>query len=49
MISEFEIDFILGNKTEDDWEAFKAEWMELYGQALLDDAIATYQAYGLID
>ncbi len=49
LISEFEIDFILGNKTEDDWEAFKAEWLELYGQALLDDAIATYQAYGLID
>lgn len=49
MISEFEIDFILGNVNEDNYDAFVAEWLELYGQKLLDDAAETYRAYGLID
>lgn len=48
MIGEFEIDFILGNVEEEDYDAFVQRWMDTYGQQLLDDAVATYQAYGLI-
>jgi len=48
-IAEFEIDFILGNKTEDDYDQFVSTWKELYGDALLQDAVDTFTSYGLLD
>ena len=48
LIAEFEIDFILGNVDEEDYDAFVEEWMNLYGQTLLDDATETFREYGLL-
>ncbi len=48
-IAEFEIDYILGNKTDNDFESFKETWLSQYGNELFADAEATFRQYGLID
>lgn len=48
-IAEFEIAYILGNKTDADYDAFVQEWRAIAGDALLADAEATFRQYHLID
>lgn len=48
MISEFELAFILGNKTEADWDNFVDEWTATCGNELLADAETYFTLYGLL-
>lgn len=47
-IAEFEIAYILGNKTDADYDAFVNEWRAIAGDSLLEHAQTTFEQYGLI-
>ncbi|NLG25589.1 MAG: extracellular solute-binding protein [Clostridiales bacterium] len=46
VVSEFEINYILGNAT--DYQSFLAQWKSTAGDALIEDAKATFEKFGLM-
>ena len=48
MIAEFEIAFILGNKTADDYDSFVEEWKAACGDEMFADAEHYFRLYNLI-
>lgn len=46
--AQFEIQYLMGQKTDADYDAFVKSWLAAGGQDLLDNAIETYKAYGFI-
>ncbi len=47
IMSEFEINYLLGNAT--DYDAFVEQWKNAAGNALLEDAEQTFKDYGLME
>ena len=48
LISEFELNYILGNTSDANYDAFVAQWQKSVGNDLLNNAKDTFKKYGII-
>lgn len=48
LLTQFELSYMMGDVTDDDWDAFVQTWLAGGGQELYDAAVETFTSYGFL-